>query len=71
MRIQSFRCIVLCTVIYSIPLGSLNGAFLSILDFLLEDGAFGFLPDGAGDLYIPIFLCFDSIVSGYDLSFDN
>lgn len=39
-------------------------------EFLLEVIAFGFLADGAGDLYIPVSLRFDSMVSaGCDLSF--
>ena len=56
---------------YIINIFILLGFLADDLLTILEEAVFGFLPDGAGDLYIPIFLCFDSTVSGYDLSFIN
>lgn len=65
----SFNCYMYIINIF-ILLGFFADDLLTVLDFL-EDTVFGSLPDGAGDLYIPIFLCFASTVSGYDLSFIN
>ena len=56
-----------CSILLDFP----TDAFLPTDDFPLEVTNFDFLTDGVGDLYIPIFLCFDSIVSGCDLSFIN